>query len=71
MTSPPSYTVTSPPPTAPKSGNFPEMTQHEVKPTADFTSQIDPQADHTVLLKLKEGKEYKLVRVVFESKRLA
>lgn len=34
---------------------------HSVHPTADFQTIEDPQADHTVLLKLKEGDEYKLV----------
>jgi HSP20 family molecular chaperone IbpA len=34
---------------------------YSVKPTADFKTVSDPQADHTVLLKLREGDEYKLV----------
>eukprot|EP00095_Tigriopus_kingsejongensis_P005204 snap_masked-scaffold408_size180710-processed-gene-0.7 protein:Tk05204 transcript:snap_masked-scaffold408_size180710-processed-gene-0.7-mRNA-1 annotation:"protein lethal2essential for life" len=56
----PAYTVTSPPPTTSKGAHFPEMT-HSVQPTSDFKTIEDPQADHTVLLKLKEGAEYKLV----------
>ncbi len=64
------YTVTSPPPStavrSPEENHFPELTQHRVRPTRDFdnrqhTSIDDPQVDHTVLLKLKEGTHYKLV----------
>lgn len=38
-----------------------ETMNHSVTGTADFKTVRDPQADHTVLLKLKEGQEYKLV----------
>jgi HSP20 family molecular chaperone IbpA len=68
---PPTYTVTSPPPTTKKSGNFSEVTAtHTVKPTSDYSAAakrkkskevFNEEADCTVLLKLKEGDEYKLV----------
>ena len=62
ITNPPSYTVTSPPPLAtPTKGFSSAEMSHTVKPTADFKPQNDPQADCTVLLKIREGKEYKLV----------
>ena len=67
----PAYTVTSPPPTAKKSDNFSEVTAtHTVKPTSDYSRMkqnvksgefFNDEADCTVLLKLKEGDEYKLV----------
>jgi len=58
----PRYTVQSPPPDRPTSPPKDEHT-HKVAaaPDFDYKSQRDPQADHTVLLKLREGDEYKLV----------
>ena len=38
-----------------------ETKTHSVTGAADYRTIKDPQADHTVLLKLKEGQEYKLV----------
>ena len=61
---PPSYTVTSPRPSVDNtaSGNA-DFIRHTVRPTADFKPQASAtQADHTVLLKLRQGDEYKLVK---------
>merc|ERR1719264_1346892 len=63
---PPGYTVTSPPPTTrdPTSPipSTDALLTHSVKPAADFKElNGDPQADHTVLLKVREGDEYKLL----------
>jgi len=67
---PPGYTVTSPPPSTrdptspipPLGGGGDALLTHSVKPAADFKElNGDPQADHTVLLKVREGDEYKLL----------
>merc|ERR1719151_536447 len=63
---PPGYTVTSPPPsTRDPTSPIPStdaLLTHSVKPAADFKElNGDPQADHTVLLKVREGDEYKLL----------
>eukprot|EP00092_Neocalanus_flemingeri_P010477 GFUD01011288.1.p1 GENE.GFUD01011288.1~~GFUD01011288.1.p1 ORF type:complete len:425 (+),score=157.40 GFUD01011288.1:54-1328(+) len=50
----PEYTVTSPPMSPP-----PEM-NHKVQKTADYTPPTTESADTTVLLKFKEGSDYKL-----------
>merc|ERR1711892_545176 len=50
----PEYTVTSPPMSPP-----PEM-NHKVQKTADYTPLTTESADTTVLLKFKEGSDYKL-----------
>merc|ERR1719186_1960059 len=50
----PEYTVTSPPMSPP-----PEM-YHKVQKTADYTPPTTESADTTVLLKFKEGSDYKL-----------
>jgi hypothetical protein len=43
-----------------------DFIRHSVKPTADFKPKAAAsQADHTVLLKLRQGDEYKLVSSVF------
>merc|ERR1712038_2033780 len=52
---PPEYTVTSPRPSV-VAGNVAGEMKHRVQAAADYK-----EADHTVLLKLKEGDEYKLV----------
>jgi hypothetical protein len=40
-----------------------DFIRHTVRPTADFKPQASAtQADHTVLLKLRQGDEYKLVK---------
>merc|ERR1719245_1915995 len=59
MTGPPSYTVQSPRPSV---DNTAEMS-HFVKAAADYKRPAadSQEADHTVLLKLKQGDEYKLV----------
>lgn len=59
MTGPPSYTVQSPRPSV---DNSAEM-NHFVKAAADYKRPAadSQEADHTVLLKLKQGDEYKLV----------
>merc|ERR1712048_252188 len=53
---PPQYTVTSPRPSVDNTASGMKFT---VQPTPDFKPQ--PQADCSVLLKLKKGDEYKLV----------
>merc|ERR1712218_338275 len=55
FTGPPEYTVTSPRPSV-VAGNVAGEMKHRVQAAADYK-----EADHTVLLKLKEGDEYKLV----------
>merc|ERR1719412_333883 len=55
FTGPPEYTVTSPRPSV-VAGNVAGEMKHRVQAAAD-----SKEADHTVLLKLKEGDEYKLV----------
>jgi len=63
ITGPPSYTVTSPRPSVDNTAaGTADFIRHLVKPTADFKAQAAAnQADHTVLLKLRQGDEYKLV----------
>ena len=65
VTGPPSYTVTSPRPSVDNTASgHADFIRHSVKPTSDFKSpSLIAQADHTVLLKLRQGDEYKLVRV--------
>jgi len=63
---PPGYTVTSPPPsTRDPTSPVPsaaDLLTHSVKPAPDYKElNGDPQADHTVLLKVREGDEYKLL----------
>ena len=62
MTGPPDYTVTSPRPSVASPPTAAEMS-HLVQAAADYKSKKadTAPADHTVLLKLKEGDEYKLV----------
>merc|ERR1719328_754187 len=63
VTGPPAYTVTSPRPSVASPPTASEMS-HLVQAAADYKkkSAADTQeADHTVLLKLKQGDEYKLV----------
>jgi len=58
VTSPPPSTrdPTSPVPSAA------DLLTHSVKPAPDYKElNGDPQADHTVLLKVREGDEYKLL----------
>ena len=63
ITGPPSYTVTSPRPSVDSTAaGTADFIRHSVKPTSDFKpSASASQADHTVLLKLRQGDEYKLV----------
>merc|ERR1719489_640333 len=60
MTGPPAYTVQSPRPSV---DNTAAEMSHFVKAAADYkkpaAAEVEP--DHTVLLKLKQGDEYKLV----------
>merc|ERR1719510_680920 len=65
----PEYTVTSPPmsppmspppPSIPSSAPGKEM-NHQVKNAGDYKTQDTETAETTVLLKVKEGEEYKLV----------
>merc|ERR1719510_2033979 len=61
----PEYTVTSPPmspppPPIPSSAPGKEM-NHQVKNAGDYKTQDTETAETTVLLKVKEGEEYKLV----------
>lgn len=60
---PPSYTVQSPRASVDNTAaGTADFIRHTVKPTADFKpSTAAGQADHTVLLKLRQGDEYKLV----------
>jgi len=64
VTGPPAYTVTSPRPSTASPPTAAEMS-HLVQAAADYKAKkatADTQeADHTVLLKLKQGDEYKLV----------
>merc|ERR1719245_1625022 len=64
VTGPPAYTVTSPRPSTASPPTASEMS-HLVQAAADYKAKkatADTQeADHTVLLKLKQGDEYKLV----------
>jgi len=62
VTGPPDYTVTSPRPSVASPPTAAEMS-HLVQAAADYKSKKadTAPADHTVLLKLKEGDEYKLV----------
>merc|ERR1712038_1191590 len=57
---PPEYTVQSPRPSVVASNVAGEM-NHRVQAAADYKPSESKEADHTVLLKLKEGDEYKLV----------
>jgi len=57
---PPEYTVTSPRPSV-VAGNVAGEMKHRVQAAADYKAAESQDADHTVLLKLKEGDEYKLV----------
>merc|ERR1712066_619440 len=57
---PPEYTVTSPRPSV-VTGNLASEMKHRVQAAADYKAADSKEADHTVLLKLKEGDEYKLV----------
>jgi len=61
MTGPPAYTVQSPRPSV---DNTAAEMSHFVKAAADYKKPApaaDVEPDHTVLLKLKQGDEYKLV----------
>merc|ERR1711902_320923 len=60
VTGPPEYTVTSPRPSV-VTGNLAGEMKHRVQAAADYKAADSKEADHTVLLKLKEGDEYKLV----------
>jgi len=60
FTGPPEYTVQSPRPSVVASNVAGEM-KHRVQAAADYKATDSKDADHTVLLKLKEGDEYKLV----------
>merc|ERR1719367_2009588 len=60
ITGPPEYTVTSPRPSVVAGNDAGEM-KHRVQAAADYKAADSKEADHTVLLKLKEGDEYKLV----------
>ena len=57
---PPEYTVQSPRPSV-VAGNVASEMNHRVQAAADYKPSESKEADHTVLLKLKEGDEYKLV----------
>jgi HSP20 family molecular chaperone IbpA len=57
---PPEYTVQSPRPSV-VAGNVAGEMKHRVQAAADYKAADSKEADHTVLLKLKEGDEYKLV----------
>jgi HSP20 family molecular chaperone IbpA len=62
ITGPPSYTVTSPRPSVDNTATGQaDFIRHSVKPTSDFKPATAAKADHTVLLKLRQGDEYKLV----------
>jgi len=62
ITGPPSYTVTSPRPSVDNTASGQaDFIRHSVKPTSDFKPAAAAKADHTVLLKLRQGDEYKLV----------
>merc|ERR550517_948714 len=62
VTGPPAYTVTSPRPSTASPPTAAEMS-HLVQAAADYKKKDTQEAaaDHTVLLKLKQGDEYKLV----------
>jgi len=60
FTGPPEYTVQSPRPSV-VAGNVAGEMKHRVQAAADYKAADSKEADHTVLLKLKEGDEYKLV----------
>jgi len=60
FTGPPEYTVQSPRPSV-VAGNVAGEMKHRVQAAADYKATDSKDADHTVLLKLKEGDEYKLV----------
>merc|ERR1712203_1061415 len=60
ITGPPECTVTSPRPSV-VAGNVAGEMKHRVQAAADYKAADSQDADHTVLLKLKEGDEYKLV----------
>merc|ERR1719245_2115292 len=62
VTGPPAYTVTSPRPSTASPPTASEMS-HLVQAAADYKAKKadTAEADHTVLLKLKQGDEYKLV----------
>merc|ERR1719357_2463998 len=64
VTGPPDYTVTSPRPSVASPPTAAEMS-HLVQAAADYKAKKakseEQEADHTVLLKLKQGDEYKLV----------
>ena len=62
VTGPPAYTVTSPRPSVASPPTASEMS-HLVQAAADYKAKKadTAEADHTVLLKLKQGDEYKLV----------
>ena len=64
VTGPPAYTVTSPRPSVASPPTASEMS-HLVQAAADYKAKKakseEQEADHTVLLKLKQGDEYKLV----------
>jgi crystallin alpha B len=58
MSAKPDYTVTSPPMSPPPG---PAETSHTVKQTEDYKPMNKEPADATVLVKVKDGDEYKLV----------
>merc|ERR1711902_386738 len=60
ISGPPEYTVQSPRPSV-VAGNAAGEMKHRVQAAADYKATDTTEADHTVLLKLKEGDEYKLV----------
>jgi len=70
FTGPPEYTVTSPRPSV-VAGNVAGEMKHRVQAAADYKAADSKEADHTVLLKLKEGDEYKLVLNMQVTKHLS
>jgi len=61
MSAKPDYTVTSPPMSPPMSPPPPAETSHKVKQTEDYKPMNKESVDDTVLVKVKDGDEYKLV----------
>merc|ERR1712080_699524 len=65
FTGPPEYTVTSPRPSV-VAGNVAGEMKHRVQAAADYKAADSKEADHTVLLKLKEADEFKQTHKVPE-----
>merc|ERR1719384_2401951 len=65
FTGPPEYTVTSPRPSV-VAGNVAGEMKHRIQAAADYKAADSKEADHTVLLKLKEGDEFKQTHKVPE-----